>query len=453
MKSIRVGSGAGTANDCIEPALVLLEHGNLDYLFFECLAERTLALANLRKKHDPQKGYDQQLQNRMGKVLDVYKRVKPNTKIISNMGAANPLEAARIIDAMCRERGLNLKVAAVIGDDVLGKIDKYYGLEVMETNRPLDKYRDILVNANAYTGCAGIVKALEMGSDIVITGRCADPSLTVGPCVHEFGWEMDDWKHLGCATIAGHLLECGAQVCGGYFADLDRKIVPDLWNVGFPIGTIYEDGTIEISKVEGTGGRIDEMTVKEQALYEIQDPANYMTPDVIADFTNLEIKEIEKNKVRVTGGCGKQKSGKLKVNCGYLDCYIGEGEMSYGGYGCVDRAKLAGECVVKRLERNGTKYTEIRVDIIGYDSLYTNCVEAQMRSEDPAECRLRVAARCADKENAEKVAYEVEALYCTGPAGGGGARRSVREIVSVASVLIDEKDVILEVVYPGGEKA
>jgi len=451
LKSIRIGSGAGTANDCIEPALVLLEQGDLDYLFFECLAERTLALANLRKKHDPSVGYDQQLKNRMGQLLDVYKRTQPRTKIISNMGAANPVSAAATIAQMCKDRGLgNLKIAAVLGDDVMENISKYMDREVMETNQPLGNYRDILVNANAYTGCKGIVEALKNGADIVITGRCADPSLTLGPCVYEFGWAMDDWKRLGCATIAGHLLECGCQVSGGYFADNDRKKVPDLWNVGFPIGTVYENGDIEISKVEGTGGLINEMTVKEQALYEIQDPANYLTPDVIADFTELDVEEIGPNQVRITGGAGKPKSGLLKVNCGYLDCYIGEGEMSYGGYGCVDRAKMAGECVVKRLDRDKVQYSEIRVDIIGSNSLYTDKISQGMSQSEPSECRLRVAARCADRENAEKVAYEVEALYCTGPAAGGGARRSVREIISVASVLIDENDVTFEIQYMGG---
>jgi len=446
MKSIRIGSGAGTANDCIEPALVLLEQGDLDYLFFECLAERTLALASLRKKHDPSKGYDQQLENRMGRLLDVYKKTNPRTKVISNMGAANPLEAARVIKRLCRERDLDLNVYAVLGDDVSEILNKFYEKEVMETNRPLSAYKDSLVNANAYTGCTGIVQALKEGADIVITGRCADPSLTVGPCVYEFGWAMDDWEHLGCATIAGHLLECGAQISGGYFADMERKQVPDLWNVGFPIGTIYEDGTIEISKVEGTGGLINGMTVKEQALYEIQDPANYLTPDVVADFTSLRVEETGKDKVRVTGGLGKPKTGLLKVNCGYFDCYIGEGEMSYAGYGCVDRAKMAGECVVKRLERNLVKYSEIRVDIIGCNAMYTDEIESAMQIGTPAECRLRVAARCADRENAEKVAYEVEALYCTGPAAGGGARRLVREIISIASVLIDEREVELKLV-------
>lgn len=451
MKCIRVGSGAGFANDRIEPAVELLEKGNLDYLFFECLGERTVAFAMLRKNKDPQKGYDSQLELRFEKLFEVYKKQPVKTKIISNMGAANPLCAAKVISEMAQERNIDVKVAAVLGDDVLDRIDKYMDQVTMETDEKLSVIKDTIVNANAYIGCASIVEALQAGADIVITGRAADPSLTVGPCVHEFGWAMDDWDKLASATVAGHLMECGGQSTGGYFANPGYKEdVPDPWRLGFPLCNIYENGDIEITKVSGSGGLVSEMTVKEQLLYEIQDPSAYITPDVIADFTNVEVHQIGKDIVSVKGAKGYPKTGKLKINCGYQDCYIGEGEISYGGVNCEVRARLAGETVLKRLELLGIEYSEIRVDLIGLTSLYKEKVGSDMSTGENSEVRLRVAARTKDAYNADRVGYEVETLFCCGPAGGGGARRTVREIISLASILIDEADVQTEVVYFGG---
>lgn len=454
MKSIRIGSGAGFANDRVEPAIELLEKGNLDYLIFECLGERTVAFAMLRKNHDPAKGYDAELEFRFEKIFNVFQKQKVKTKIISNMGAANPESAAKKIVGMAQQRGIKgLKVAAVIGDDVLDRIDQYMDSVVMETGEKLQTLKDTIVNANAYIGCASIVEALKNGADIVITGRAADPSLTVGPCVYEFGWAMDNWDKLGCATIAGHILECGGQSTGGYFADPGLKEdVPEPWRMGFPIAVISENGDIEITKVEDSGGLVSEATVKEQFLYEIQDPSAYITPDVVANFLEAEIKQVGKNRVSIIGGRGKPKTGKLKINCGYHDCYIGEGEISYGGYHYMERAKLAGETVLKRLELCGIEYSEIRVDLIGVNSLYKDKVGYSMTSGHSAEVRLRVAARTKDKFNADRIGYEVETLLCCGPASGGGARRLVREIISLGSILIDEADVSTKVLYYGGEK-
>ena len=453
MKSIRIGSGAGFANDRFEPAVELLEKGNLDYLIFECLGERTVAFAMLRKNKNPEKGYDSQLELRFEKLFEVFRKQEIHTKIVSNMGAANPIGAAKKIAAMAKERGLgHLKIAAVTGDDVLDRIDKYMDQITMERDVKLETIKDTIVNANAYIGCASIVEALEHGADIVITGRAADPSLTVGPCVHEFGWAMDEWDKLGKATVAGHLLECGGQATGGYYADPGYKEdVPEPWRMGFPICVIDENGNFEITKVEGSGGIVTEGTIKEQLLYEIQDPSGYITPDVIADFTEIEVKQIGKDRVAVTGGKGRAKTGKLKINCGYNDCYIGEGEISYGGRNCVSRAKLAAETGLKRLELCKIQYSEIRVDLIGITSLYKEKVGYEMSKCEPAEVRLRVAARTKDYYNADRVGYEVETLLCCGPASGGGARRTVRDIISLASILIDEKDVKTENTYYGGE--
>ena len=452
MKTIRIGSGAGTANDRVEPAIELLEKGNLDYLIFECLAERTVAFAMQRKNKDPQKGYDAELENRFEKIFNVYKKQKVTAKIISNMGAANPISAAEKIFEMAKERGLEgLKVAAVIGDDILDRVGQYMDYTTMESGRKLSEMKDTITNANVYIGCASIVEALQNGADIVITGRAADPSLTVGPCVYEFGWAMDNWEMLGCATVAGHLLECGGQVTGGYFADPGLKEdVPEPWKMGFPIAIISENGEIEITKVEGSGGLVSEMTVKEQLLYEIQDPSAYITPDVIADYTNVEVKKVGENRVMLTGGRGKPKTGKLKVNCGFQDCFIGEGEFSFGGYHCVERAKLAAETSLKRLELCGIEYSEIRVDLIGINSLYKDKIGNAMTSGNISEVRLRIAARTKDWYNADRVGYEVLSLGCAGPAALGGPRSLVREVISINSILIDEADVTTSILYYGG---
>ncbi|MCD8350419.1 MAG: DUF1446 domain-containing protein [Planctomycetaceae bacterium] len=453
MRCVRIGSGAGFANDRVEPAVELLEKGNLDYIMFECLGERTVAFAMLRKKHDPQKGYDNELEYRMGKMLDAYKRSGAKTKLISNMGAANPIGAAKVIAKMAEERGLgHMKIAAVVGDDVLDRLDKYMDRKTMETEEPLSSIEGSIVNANAYIGCSSIVEALQAGADMVITGRAADPSLVVGPLVYEYKWKMDDWDMLGKATIAGHLLECSAQVSGGFFADPGYKEVPDIWRIGFPICNFYENGDMEITKVDGSGGLVSEMTVKEQLLYEIQDPSAYITPDVIADYTEVEVKELAPNLVSVKGGKGKPKTGLLKINVGYNDCFIGEGEVTYGGHSCVERAKLGADTVLKRLELCGVEYSEIRVDLIGLTSLFKEKVGGAMTTGRNSEIRLRVAARTKDAFNADRVGYEVETLLVCGPQSAGGARRYVREIISLASILIDESDVNLEISYYGGAK-
>ncbi len=453
MRCVRIGSGAGFANDRVEPAVELLEKGNLDYIMFECLGERTVAFAMLRKKHDPDMGYDNELEHRMGKMLDAYKRSGAKTKLISNMGAANPIGAAKVIARMAEERGLgHMKIAAVVGDDVLDRLDKYMDRKTMETEQPLSAIEGSIVNANAYIGCAGIVEALRAGADMVITGRASDPSLVVGPLAYEFGWKMDDWDLLGKATVAGHLLECSAQVSGGFFADPGYKEVPDIWRIGFPICNFYENGDMEITKVEGSGGLVSEMTVKEQLLYEIQDPSAYITPDVIADYTEIEVEDLAPNLVSVKGAKGKPKTGLLKINVGYHDCFIGEGEVTYGGHSCVERARLGADTVLKRLELCGVEYSEIRVDLIGLTSLFKEKVGAAMTTGRNSEIRLRVAARTKDAFNADRVGYEVETLLVCGPQSAGGARRYVREIISLASILIDEKDVTLDISYYGGNK-
>ncbi len=448
MKTIRIGSGAGYGGDRIEPAIDLIKRGHLDYIIFECLAERTIALAQLQKSKNPQIGYNDLFEYRMEHIFDAFAQGY-RTKIITNMGAANPLAAMHKACAMAKERHLTgIKFAAVMGDDILDQLDNFLHCKTLETGQPLKDLDGDILSANAYIGATGIVNALTHGADIIITGRVADPSLVVAPLIYEFGWSMDNYDMLGKATIAGHLLECAGQVTGGYFCDPGYKDVDNLWNLGFPIAEFSEDGHLVITKLEDTGGCVNEMTCKEQILYEIQDPGNYYTPDCIADFSQVFVQQVGKDRVSIHGVTGKPHNGVFKVSVGYKDCYIGEGQISYGGSSALTRAQLAGDIIRKRLELCHCQYDELRIDAMGVNSLYGNAIHHQITDGNiPIEVRLRVAARTKDRHSAEIVTNEVEALYTNGPAGGGGAVKSVREIISVASIFVPQEAIMLHVDY------
>jgi hypothetical protein len=432
VKTIRIGCGAGFSGDRIEPAVDLATHGALDYLVFECLAERTIALAQQAKARDPRAGYDPLLEDRIEAVLAACH--ERHTRIITNMGAANPAAAAEAVKDVARRLGVRgLSVATVTGDDVLDLVaaGEYV---VAETGEPVATLRERLVSANAYIGAEPIVEALSRGAGVVITGRAADPSLFVAPLAYEFGWSMDAWPQLGRATLVGHLLECAGQITGGYFADPGYKDVDDLSRLGFPIALVPEHGPIVVTKVPDSGGRVTEATCKEQLLYEIHDPAAYVTPDTVADFSQVRIREIGRDRVCVDGATGRPRPGALKVSLGYRDGYIGEGQISYAGSGAAERARLA-VCVVKqRLRTAGIAADDVRCDLLGIDALHGARLAGA--HGDPYEVRIRVAARTQTLGDARRIGNEVEALYTNGPAGGGGATKSTRDVLSLASTLI-----------------
>jgi Acyclic terpene utilisation family protein AtuA len=282
--SLRIGAGAGFQGDRFEPAIILAEQGHLDYLVLECLAERTIALAQKNKLDNPASGYDPFLRRRIEPLLPLIK--KRRVRLITNMGAANPEAAGRAIVEIARQLGISLKVAIVSGDDVLTRLAP--DLKIIETGRPIRSYANV-ISANAYLGVEAMLPALTSGADVIITGRVADPSLFLAPMVHHFGWRLDDWQRLGQGTVVGHLLECAGQITGGYFADPGKKDVPNLAHLGFPLAEVREDGSAVITKVAGTGGMITIATVTEQVLYEVTDPAAYITPDVVADFTRIKL--------------------------------------------------------------------------------------------------------------------------------------------------------------------
>lgn len=430
-KTIRIGSGAGFAGDRIEPAVLLAEKGNLDYLVLECLAERTIALAQQRKLLDPELGYDPMLCRRIEALLPHI--VANNVCLITNMGAANPRAAAQKIQSIAAEKGYSIRVAAVEGDDVWEQIQaQKKDLRILENGQTLDAYD--IVSANAYLGVEGILDALQAQANIIISGRVADPSLFLAPMIHAFGWEIDDFSRLGAGTVVGHLLECAGQLCGGYYADAHRKPVhmPEL--LGFPFADVDATGEAVLGKLAGTGGEVSLGSVKEQLLYEVIDPNAYVTPDVTADFTQVYLEKQGKDQVAIRGAMGKSKPSHFKVSVGYRAGFVGEGEISYAGEQALARAQLAGETIRKRIEHT---VADLRVDYIGWDSVHRKNFRPE---QEPYEVRLRVAAKTRSMEAALGVGEEVEALYTNGPAGGGGVRKYAQAQIGIVSVLLPRED-------------
>jgi hypothetical protein len=432
VRTIRIGAGAGFSGDRIEPAVEVAEKGEVQYLVFECLAERTIALAQQARMRDPAQGYDPLLAERMRAVLGTC-RAK-GIKVVTNMGAANPGAAAERVAEVARELGLRgLKVAAVTGDDVLDAVRAGdYVLD--ETGETVASLGNRLVSANAYLGAGPIVEALARDADVVITGRAADPAMFLAPQIHEFGWSMEDWTRLGRGTVVGHLLECAGQITGGYFADPGFKDVPNLARLGFPIAEVAEDGTAVVTKVPGSGGLVSAATCKEQLLYEVHDPARYLQPDVVADFSGVMVTEEGPDRVHIEGGNGRRRTGTLKVSVGYVDSYVGEGQISYAGPGAMARGRLALEIVAERLRLTGVQCRETRFELIGVDSILGPRLSAG--APEPCEVRVRVVGRTDSLAEATRIGNEVESLYLNGPASGGGVTKSAREIVGIRSTLL-----------------
>lgn len=419
-KRVRTGAGAGYSGDRIDPAVELCERGELNYLVFECLAERTIALAQLAKRGNAEIGFDPLLEERLESVLPAC--VENKIRILSNMGAANPRSAALKACEVARRIGLKgLRVAWVEGDDVL---------ELMRGDGWTDGPREV-ISANAYLGAEPLVEALRTDAELILTGRVADPSLFLAPLMHEFNWAMDDWDRLGKGTLVGHLLECAGQLTGGYFADPGRKDVPGLARLGFPFADVDEEGNAVFGKVAGSGGVLTAATCTEQLLYEIEDPAAYVTPDVIADFSRVALRQVDVDRVAAVGASGRARPEMLKVSVGFENGFVGEGQISYAGPGAIDRAQLARDILAERLSCYGLD--EIRFDLIGVNAILGNALSSQLsgRASQPAEVRLRAIGRASGLATAARVAREVEALYTNGPAGGGGVWGGTRESIGI----------------------
>ncbi len=432
--NLRIGCAAGFSGDRTDAAGpivdAMLAMGGPSVLIFETLAERTLALAQLARRNDPDGGYEPLLDELLRPILE--RCMSGGIRIVSNFGAANPVGAARRIVALARELRLRVpRIAVVEGDDLSGAQQRKLlgGAEGLA-----------LVSANAYLGAEAIADALIAGAEIVVCGRVADPSLTVGPALAHFGWERDDWTRLARATMAGHLLECGSQISGGYYADPGVKDVPGLANLGYPIAELDADGDCIISKAPGTGGRIDVHTVKEQLLYEVHDPGAYLTPDVVADITDADVVELGPDRVKLSGVRGHARPSSLKVNMCHETGWLAEGEISYAGVRAEARARLAADVLRQRLEGLGP----LRVDLIGVASIFGDDSGRWLDAQPPGEARdvrLRVALKHADRTKAERLLREVTALYCCGPAGGGGVRTALRPRLGTVSCLVPRESV------------
>ncbi len=447
MKTIRIGCGSGgCAYERLEPVEELLDKGRLDYLVFECLAERTIAEAQRARLHNPAKGYNPMLEERMRRILP--SAAARGVRIVSNMGGANTEAAVEAVLHIAAELGLHgLKVAAVYGDDILDRVRDYYDVPLWDRKAPLRSLDGTILSANVYLGAQPIREALDAGADMVITGRVADPALFVGPLQHEFDWDVTAPDRLGQALLTGHLMECCGQLTGGYYADPGFKDVKDLHRLGFPVAEVSADGDAVFTKPEGSGGTVCVDVCKEQLLYEIGDPSCYITPDGIADFSRVTFTQIGPDRVRGHGAICRGRPDTFKVNIGYSDCFTGEAAVSFGGSNALNRARLAADIVARRLEIVGVTPQEYRVDYIGCNSLYGDAISAPLTPQPPAEIRLRIAARTRTREEAEAVVREVNCLYINGPAGACALRSRVEQGLSVENILIPAGDVVPRVVY------
>jgi hypothetical protein len=430
LSTFRIGTGAGFSSDRLDPAVDLVERGELDAVVLECLGERTVAFAHRDRMADPARGYNSLLDRRMRALLPACR--KTGTVMITNMGAANPSGAAERTLVLARELGLKgLKVACIEGDDVSALVPA--NQPFMDEPGTLADIDTPVVGMNAYLGADAILPALHAGADVIIGGRLADPSMFLAAIAHRFGWDAMDTARMGAGTLVGHLLECGMQVTGGYFADPGRKDVANLAQCGYPIAEVQSDGSAIITKLADTGGCVSTQTVKEQLLYEVHDPARYLTPDVTADFSRVDVQAAGDNRVKVSNAGGTKRPDTLKVTVGFEGGFQGEAGVSYAGPAAQERGRLAGEIVRDRLARVLGNKSDLRVDLIGVSSLFAT---AGVRAVDAQDVRLHVALRSRAKEDAELMLWEVESLLCCGPAGGGGFRGSIVPCVMTKSVLI-----------------
>jgi hypothetical protein len=435
-RTIRIGSGAAWWGDRVEPAVLNAERGALDYLCFETMAEATVSAAQVRARRDPSfPGYDTYLDDRMRGVLPGC--LRNGTKVISNQGWINPDAAAERIVALLRELGARGKRVAAVSGSLITHRAMELTDRVLENGKPTATLANTMVSAEAYMGAEPIVEALGEGADIVVTGRVADPSIFMAPMMHEFGWDPLDHARLGAGNGLGHLLECGAQVTGGYFSDPGFKDVPEPWNLAFPIAEVSPDGSAVLTKVAGSGGAVTARTVKEQMLYEVHDPANYITPDVVVDFTTARIEPVGPDRVRVSGIGGKPRTSTLKVSIGCTEGFVGEDMFFYAGPGALRRAELAKRILEERFRIVGLQADDVRIDFIGVNAIHGGI--SPTGGPEPYEVAVRVAARTATREEAVKVGREVDGMAVSGIAHTGKRvpfQERTREIIGVWSALV-----------------
>lgn len=440
MDRFLVGNGAGFSGDRVDAPLpvlrTLIASGLPSAMFFETLGERTVALAHLEKRRDREAGYEPMLERLLEPILALAKQ--HGIPLLGNWGAANPPAAARAVARLAMAQGMpDLRIALVEGDDVTGLVAGGQ-LPVHEADAGLDMGAWNLIAANAYIGAEPLVQALAEGADVVVAGRTSDPALAIAPLAHHFGWREDDWEKLALGAATGHLLECGSQVTGGVFWDPGFKDIPDPANIGFPIAEVTRDGSLVITKAADTGGVVDLRTVKEQLLYELHDPAHYITPDVVLDITSCTLEQAGPDRVAVHGLRGHPRPDTLKVTASFEGSWLGEGEVSVAGPNALGRARATADVLLERMKIRGLD-VRARVDLIGVASVHDSDDGALWRGYDgpePPEIRIRLAVEARTRDNADQAAREVLALLCCGTAGTGGARWRVTPRILTRSHLV-----------------
>lgn len=440
-RTVRIGAAQGFYGDMLGPAIESARAGDISYLCFDCLAELTLAILQKDRQKDPSMGYTRDVTPSMKSLLPI--AAEKGIKILTNAGGINPEGAQREIVRIAKDLGLEgLKVARVTGDDVLHRLDELHGkgitLDHLETGRGIEEIRDRILFANAYLGTGPIVEALRGGADVVVTGRTTDSAQFLAPLVHEFGWEDED--RLAQGILMGHLAECSGQATGGNFSG-DWQNVEDLDRIGFPLAEVREDGGFVLTKPEGTGGLVSVNTVKEQMLYEIHDPASYITPDVILDMSDARLEDAGPDRVSVLGARGKHPPDTLKVVMGYGDGWMGQAMAGYSWPDALEKARAADRIVRKQIERMGLEYDEIRTDFVGHDSLHGPLSESL--SAELNEIYLRMAVRTRDRSEAAKLGRLFPPMALNGPptmSGFQGVARP-RELLGMWSCLVPRHEV------------
>ena len=414
---IRIGNAQGFWGDSVDaPARLLRQQPDLDYLTLDYLAEVSLSILALQRSRDAEAGYARDFLEVLTQLIPLWRAGHP-ARVVCNAGGLNPSGCAAACAALLSEAGIHKRIGVVSGDDVLPIIQSEPCCATFvnwETNESVSTVADRLVTANAYIGAAPVAEALALGADIVLTGRVADPSLVVGIAMHEFGWGASDYDRLATATVAGHILECGTQACGGiatHWLDL-----PDPANIGFPVVELGEDGSLAVTKPAGTGGEVSEWTVKEQLLYEIGDPANYLSPDCRVDFTALRVAATCPDRVRVTGARGSAPTAFYKVSATYQDGYRAAGTLTIFGRDAVAKARRCGEIIFERLRQAGYDYPRKHIECLGANA----CVPGVLPEPELLETVLRVSVAHPDKAAVERFAREIAPLVTSGPQGTTG---------------------------------
>jgi len=442
-EKIRIASGQGFWGDLQTAPYDQVSKGPIDYIMMDFLAEVTMSIMQKQKKRNPELGYAKDLVPLVEHILPTC--MEKDIKIITNGGGVNPAGCRDAIFKWARKKGIkNLRIGVVLGDDILNQLDalnaKGIALNNMETGEGLDSVREKVMSANVYFGAWPIVDALNKGAQIIITGRTTDTGLTLAPMIHEFGWKQDDWDKIAAGTVAGHILECGGQASGGNFS-ADWRAVPDIAHIGFPIAEAYPNAEIVITKHENTGGLVSLQTVKEQLLYEIGNPSNYITPDCVADFTTIQLEEVGKNRIKMFGVKGKVATDSYKVSMSYLDGYTAIGTLTYAWPDALDKAKAADQILRTRLADLGLKFDEIRSEFMGYDSCHG---PLSVMPGEINEVVLRFGVRGHDHAAVELFGKELAPLILTGPpavTGFAGGRPKPSEVIAYWPALMPKSAV------------